>query len=83
MAVNDALSISYSEEKATKATSSELSGTSVRTSVDDIDMKIKHIQAAYTVGGATVGLAIADADDADYTVGKAEKTTTLSLAIAF
>ena len=83
MAVNDALSISYSEEKATKATSSELSGVSVRTSVDDIDMKIKHIQAAYTVGGATVGLAIADADDADYVVGKAEKTTTFSLAIAF
>jgi hypothetical protein len=32
---------------------------------------------------ATLGLAIAVADDADYTVGKSEKVTTFSVAMAF
>ena len=37
----------------------------------------------YVVGGATIGLAIADADNADYTEDREEKTTTLSIAMAF
>jgi len=80
-AVNDALSVSYSEEKSTLS-SRATSSTNVVTTTDT-SMKVKHMQAAYVVGGATIGLAIADADDSDYTLGKDEKTTILSVAMAF
>ena len=82
-AVNDALTLSWSEEKSTKHTSSKLSAIAGRTAATDVDMSITHIQAAYVIGGATVGVAIADADDADYTAGKQEKTTTFQIAMAF
>ena len=82
-AVNDNLTVSYSEEKSTKRTSSELGVASARTAATEIDMDIQHIQAAYVIGGATVGIAIADADNADYSAGKQEKTTTFSIAMAF
>jgi len=82
-AVNDKLSLSYSEEKSTKRTGSTLNATSVRTAASEIEMDIQHIQAAYVIGGATVGIAIADADNADYLTSKQEKTTTFSIAMAF
>tara|TARA_B100000780_G_C21124275_1_gene455759 strand:+ start:4045 stop:5175 length:1131 start_codon:yes stop_codon:yes gene_type:complete len=82
-AVNDALSLSLSQEKATQNGGSALSGASAATAGTDVNMKITHIQAAYVVGGATIGLAIADADNADYTEDREEKTTTLSIAMAF
>jgi len=82
-AVNDNLSVSYSEERSAKQTTTSMSTTKVITSTDDIVMKIQHLQAAYVYGGATLGVAIAEADDADYTVSKKEKTTTFSVAMAF
>ena len=60
-----------------------MSVVGVRTAGTDIEMDISHIQAAYVIGGATVGIAIADADNADYTQGNAMKTTVFSLAMAF
>ena len=75
-AVNDALSLSVSEEKST-ASASDAAASS------DVEMKVSHVQAAYVIGGATLGLALADADNSDYTSGKSEKTTVLSVAMAF
>jgi len=82
-AVNDNFTISWSTESSTKRTSSELSTTAVRTAATEVEMDIDHIQAAYVIGGATVGIAIADASNSDYSAGKDEKVTTLSLAMAF
>ena len=82
-AVNDNLTLSYSEEKSTKRTGSTLSNKNVRTAATEIDMDISHIQAAYVIGGATLGIAIADADNADYLTSRQEKTTTFSIAMAF
>jgi len=82
-AVNENLTVSYSEENSTKRTSSTLSATAVRTAATETEMKIDHIQAAYVIGGATVGIAIAEAKNSDYTAGKDEKQTIFSLAMAF
>jgi len=82
-AVNDALSISMSEEKSEAfkdvvITAGQSSGT--KTSVES---EISSIQAAYVMGGATLGVAIQDVDDSDYTAGKEEKMTIFTVAMAF
>ena len=41
------------------------------------------LQVAYVIGGATVGLHQLEASDADYTAGKDEKVTVVSLAMEF
>jgi len=82
-AVNENFTISWSTESSTKHTSKEISGAGATTVASDITMDIDHIQAAYVIGGATVGIAIADASNSDYTTSKDEKVTTLSLAMAF
>ena len=82
-AVNDALSVSYSEEKADRDTSAVIAPGGGTTAGVTVAMKVKHLQAAYTVGGATLGLAIADASNSDYTVNKDERTTTFTIGMAF
>ena len=46
-------------------------------------MEQTSVQLAYTTGGATIGIAQADVDNSDYTVGREEKQTVVSLAISF
>jgi hypothetical protein len=41
------------------------------------------IMAAYNIGGATVGLSLVDTSNSDYTTGKDESKTILSLAMEF
>lgn len=82
-AVNDALSLSYSEEKSTKVNSQTMAISSVKADVANIETTVKHIQAAYVIGGATLGLAIADGDDINYIADRDGKTTTLSIAMDF
>jgi hypothetical protein len=82
-ALNDAISLSYSEEVSTQRVGAQLAGQAVLTPAAEIEMSVKHMQAAYTVGGATLGIAIADASNSDYVTANDEKTTMLSLAIAF
>ena len=41
------------------------------------------MQAAYVIGGATLGIAITETDDADYVAGKEEKVTVFSIATGF
>jgi hypothetical protein len=82
-AVNDALSISYSEEKSRKNTSSVMAAGGTVTNASEVEAEISHMQAAYTIGGATIGIAIADADNSDYVAAKTEKTTVFSVAMAF
>ena len=83
-AVNENLSISYGEEKSTKRTSSKIAAAnSGRTDAVEVDYEIEHIQAAYVIGGATVGIAIADGKNVAYTPGRQDKQTIFSLAMAF
>ena len=82
-AVNDALSVSYSEERATKNTSSVLSATAGRTNSANVTVKQKHYQIAYVIGGATLGIAVADAKNAAYTANAKAQNTIFSLAMAF
>lgn len=76
--VNDSLSVSYGLEKSEKSSYTTIGHT--RPSVESTE---EHIQAAYVMGGATMGFAIVEAEDADYVKNKKEKKTVFTLALAF
>ena len=56
------------------------STTGTKTSTE---MEQKSIQLAYTTGGATIGIAQVEVDNADYSAGKTETQSVVSLAISF
>ena len=74
-AVNDALSVSYSTEESSPSyqTSS--------TTAYDIDMN--SIQAAYSLGGATLSIARADYDNIGYVDGLDASDTIVAINFAF
>jgi hypothetical protein len=81
--VNDALSVSYHVDESdrnvrTAVAVAASAGTKVVTSMEQ-----KSYQVAYTTGGATLGVAQATVKNSDYTAGKDESQTILSLAISF
>ena len=81
--VNDALSVSYNVDESEKTARTavavtETAGTSTKTAMEQ-----ETLQIAYTVGGATIGIADIEVDNADYTAGKAETQTVISLGISF
>jgi hypothetical protein len=77
--VNDALSISYTQEKSERSQfGATASGTRTRNESQE-----DHMQVAYTMGGATFGLAVVEADDSDYVNSKEEKKTVFTMALAF
>lgn len=82
-AVNENLTISWSEEKSEKRSSSTLNVTNTRTPASTTSYDVEHIQAAYVIGGATLGVAIADGSNVAYTAGRNDKQTIFSLAMAF
>lgn len=81
-AVNDALSISYSQEKYERIdkTMAVTATTQTETSVES---EADYIQVAYNIGGATLGLALVDTDNSDYTDTKEEKKTIFSIGMEF
>ncbi|MDC0437711.1 porin [Pelagibacteraceae bacterium] len=81
-AVNDSLSISYNSEEFARIdkTMATTASTSTKTTVTS---EQNTIMAAYTMGGATVGISMIDTNDADYTAAKDENKTVLSLALEF
>jgi hypothetical protein len=82
MAVNDQISISYTQEKSDQYTDVTIVAAKTSGTKTVIEADVTTIQAAYVVGGATLGVAIAESDNADYVVGKKEKVTVFSLAMA-
>ena len=83
IAVNDALSVSYNDEDFEATTSVAIvaaASTGVKTSVES---NHESIQVAYVMGGATLGMAIVEVDDADYTASKEEKMTVFTIAMDF
>jgi len=76
--VNDNLSVSYGQMESKKGFVSTDNGESIR-------MEIDSIQAAYTMGGATVKIAETNCDNCGYATGTAaqKEATTLALSLAF
>ena len=74
-AVNDALSVSYTTEE------SEVSYQTSATTAYDIDMN--SIQAAYSLGGATLSIARADYDNIGYVDGLDASDTIVAINFAF
>ena len=85
LAVNDALSVSYMTEESTRksygaAVNAAAGGSPfARTS---ITFESQYLQAAYDIGGATVGIANVESSNSGYTAGDAS-ITVVSLALAF
>jgi len=82
-AVNDQLSLSYAVEKTTARTRAAIATVARSNVKTDVESTLTHLQAAYTIGGATLGIARVEGDDSDYTAGKDESMTLLSIAMAF
>jgi hypothetical protein len=82
-AINDQLSISVSQEKFKSSASNAMASTGVRTITEDVNMKSDHIQAAYVVGGATLGVARVQTDNDDFVKNRDATKTTFTVGLAF
>jgi hypothetical protein len=83
VALNDAMSVSYSTEKSTASTRAAIVATASSNVKTDVTSTVNHIMIAYNIGGATLGLTKIDASDSDYTASIDETKTILSIAMAF
>ena len=75
MAVNDALSVSYTTE------TSEANAQHSPTVTYDVD--VKSIQAAYSLGGATLSVARSNFDNVNYVNGDDQTETIIAMTFAF
>jgi len=73
--VNDDLSVSYENE--------ESNPNNTTNATADYTMESSGIQAAYTMGGMTLGIALNDHENATYVTNKDVKDTVISIAMAF
>jgi hypothetical protein len=80
--VNDDLTISYENEKSTAHKRTLVLGSAADTK-NDVELSIDTIQAAYTMGGMTVSVAMKDIENADYVLAKDEKETLIAVSMAF
>jgi hypothetical protein len=82
-AVNDSLTLSYNQEKAEAETSVAIVAAATTRVKTSVETEMDTLQVAYVIGGATVGLHQLESKDSDYTAGKDEKVTVISLAMEF
>jgi len=78
--VNDDLSVSYGKYKTRKAGYAD---HTVSTGENRRFVEVNSIQAAYTMGGASVRVASSNASNVGWSPGKDQNTTTVSLSLAF
>lgn len=81
--VNDSLAVSYNIDKSTQNTRAAVVATATAGTRTEVEMEQKSIQLAYTTGGATIGITQVEVDNSDYTSGKTEGQTVVSLGISF
>jgi hypothetical protein len=81
--VNDSLSVSYNVDESDRNTRTAVAVGATAGTKTVVGMEQKSAQISYTTGGATIGVAQVDVDNSDYTAGKAETQSVVSLAIAF
>ena len=80
-AVNDNLSISYTEENSDKRIKQK-STKGVKTD-NSVEMEITTIDVAYTIGGATLGVSNSETSNDSYTKNTDTTETILALTLAF
>jgi hypothetical protein len=78
--INDDLSISYGKYKTRKA---GYTSNTVQLGENDRFVEVSSIQAAYTMGGASLRVASSSAQNVGWSAGKDQDTTTVSLGLAF
>jgi len=85
MALNDAVTISYSKEQSNRksygAAINAAAGASPFTRTE-ITFEAEHLMASYDIGGATLGITSVDGTNTNYAAGDATHTV-VSLAMAF
>jgi hypothetical protein len=79
--INDNLSVSYGAWEAKKAGYSDTSYNQIDEALRTII--VDSIQAAYTMGGATVRIAQTGVENQSWTAGANRDATTVSLGLAF
>jgi len=82
-AVNEQLSISYQVEKSEAFTYNAIADGASSATKTGVESELKSIQAAYNVGGATVGVTRTEVSKSDYSDPNDEAITLLTLAMAF
>ena len=83
LALNDQVTVSYSTEKNKKRTRAAIVAAATSAVKTDVESTTNHIQIAYNIGGATVGITNIDASDSDFTASKDETMTLFTIAMAF
>ena len=81
-AVNENLSVSYTEENSEErnVSKADAGNTSTRT---DVEMEITTIDLSYTVGGATLGISNSEHSNDSYTQGDDTTETIVAISLAF
>jgi hypothetical protein len=81
--INDSLSISYNNDESEKNQRVAVAGAATAGTKTVTAMEQDSVQLAYTMGGATIGITQVEVDNADYTAGKNETQSVISLGISF
>ncbi len=81
-AVNDNLSISYTEEDSRKVQKAKATATDAITRSDK-DMEITTMDVAYTMGGMTLSVSNSEASGDSYTTGDDTTETIFAMSLAF
>ncbi len=81
-AVNDALSVSFTEEESEKNVKQKAQATNAITRAD-VTMEIQTIDVAYTVGGATFSVSSSEATNDSYTKGDDSNEHIFAMSLAF
>ena len=82
-AINDALSVSYNDEEFEATTNVAIAAGASSNTKTTVTSEHESIQVAYNLGGATLGLALVEVGNADYTASKDEKKSIFTLAMEF
>ena len=81
-AVNDALTLSAERETSEAYKRTLAAGTAADTA-NNVEMEIQSIQAAYTMGGMTLSLAMKDCENCNYGLDVGDKETIAAVVMAF
>lgn len=82
-AVNDNLSLSYSIQKSDEKTRVAIASGATTNTKTSIEAEVKSLQAAYNIGGATLGVTRTESENSDYDSNKDENITLFTIAMAF
>ena len=81
-AVNENMSVSFTEETSTQMNTTKAAGTGAKTRAD-VELEITTIDVSYTVGGATLGLSNSEHSNDSYTAGDDTTETIVAISLAF